>query len=371
VWNLQSLNLDINNRYLKIEYLRDILNDNKLDFIFLIDVNDTKTLLLNGYNKYEDNRNALFVKDEFTDNFTISKECFFNEVNKLAFVYLTPNSTDIVLINNILILLKNEFTIIGDMNLKSNRVMNKATFHFTGEDSLQTGFISKKLIKVDSIAGPSDHRFIIGTMKIHANLLRSLKVGEINYDVSKNAVIDILLGKVPKFQPKMTIPQYHIGLNDREKSISNLIDNYLNNSTRKLFERYNFLWKFDRHEPFLGKNVPKNVRTTYAVHLKEDINKKYKIIPNIFIDDEIWKRNLTVKITKSSAINYEFISLKNITKAINEFLVNLEYKEIDFINNLINVFNILKEDQNAETFFLQKNKIINDFNDVRVIYPLF
>ena len=367
VWNLQSLNKDINNRYMKIEYLRDILTDNKLDIIYLIDVNNTSSLILNGYKKYDDTRNILFVKDEILDPFTISRNCIFNESMKLAFTYLTPNSTDYILINNLLILINMNYTIVGDVNFKSNKIIHDVIPHFTGEDSLQIGFISDKLINVHSIAAPSDHRFVIGEMKIFANLMRSLKIGEMNDNVSKDIVFDILKGNNPKFIPKITIPQYHIGLNDREKSINNMIDNYLNNNTRRLFEKFNFLWKFDRREPFLGKSVPKTVRTSYAIHLKENVNKIYKTIPNINNIDKEWIDSLVVKPTKSNAINHEFLSLKNISQSINEFLLNPDNKDFDFVNNIINLANKYKNDQNAETFFLQKNRIINDFNDVRVI----
>lgn len=169
---------------------------------------------------------------------------------KLGFTYLTLNSTDIILIQNIITLLNNEFTIIGDINFKSNKIIQKFP-HFPGEDSLQVGFVSKKTIKVNSIAAPSDHRFVIGEMKIFDNLMRSLKIGEISYEVSKNIVFEIPHGKIPKFIPKVSIPQYHVGLTDRERSINIVIDK------RKLFEKFNYLWKYDRREPFLGKSVPK------------------------------------------------------------------------------------------------------------------
>jgi hypothetical protein len=55
VWNLQSLNLKIKQRYMKLEFLRDLSNENKLDIIWMIDVNDMSTLILNGFKKYSDN----------------------------------------------------------------------------------------------------------------------------------------------------------------------------------------------------------------------------------------------------------------------------------------------------------------------------
>lgn len=364
---MQSLNADINNRYVKIEFLRDILTDNQLDMIYLIDVNDTKALMLNGYKKYEDGRNVLFVKDEFMIDFVVSKNCIFSDYCQIGFVYLTPSSTDVTLMNNILTLIKHKYVVIGDINYKSNKILQGLIPHFAGEDSLQTGFIANKAIKVNSVAAPSDHRFVIGEWKIRAKLMRSLKLKEVAFDESKERIFDILNGKMPSYTPKITMPQYFVGLNDREKTINALIDDYFNNNTRKMFKKYNFLWKFDRREPFLGKHVPVKVQSSYAEHLREDKNKEYLDIQPIKNVDMIWVENLKVKITKSAAINHEFISLKSITKAMNEYLFNPENHDKDIINNIIKVANESKNDLNAEVFFLQKNRIINDFNDVRVI----
>lgn len=366
VWNMQSLNKDISNRYMKLEFLRDVLTDNQLDIIFLIDSNDTKTILLNGYNKYEDGRNVLLVKDEILDKFTVSQNCFFSDVNKLAFVYIIPDSKDVILLNNFITLLKYNFEVIGDINYKSNKIIQDRIRHFAGEDTLQTGIIGKKNCKVDSIAAPSDHRFVIIQLKIFANMSRSLKLGEISYDVSKEKVFQILQGISPNFAPKISMKQYRVGLNDREKTINAMIDEFFNNNVRKIFQRYNFLWRYDRREPFLGKKVPESVKTTYATHLREDENKVYQDIQEIEVDHN-WLENLTVKNTKSLAVNHEFIALGSITRAINDFLKEGNNNQVDIINNMIKVANQNKENLNAEVFFLQKNRTINTFCDVRVI----
>ena len=154
-WNLQSLNLDINNRYLKIEYIRDTLINNKLDILFLIDVNNIDSIILNGYVKYTDGRNILFVKDEILDKFEVSNYILYNNNNKLAFVYLPPNNKDDILINNINILINNKYTVIGDLNFKSNKKLT-SIYHFTGEDSLQIGAMNPDFVRTFSIVAPSD-----------------------------------------------------------------------------------------------------------------------------------------------------------------------------------------------------------------------
>lgn len=344
-----------------------MLNENKFDIVWLIDVNDHKAIILNGFKKYTDGRSVLLVKDEIMDSFFVSSNCIYSPIMKLAFVYLTPASKDNVLINNINILLRNNYSIFGDFNCKSNRIFaQNSVFHFSGEDSLQIGAIAKKYIKTVSVAAPSDHRFVIFNFRNFANLCNALKIGEIGYSYSKDCIWNILKGNTPNYKPKVIKKQYYMGLNDREASINAMIDDYLNTNVRKIFGRYNFLWKFDRREPFLGKTVPDNVRRTYAIHLREKLDKNYVEIPRVHYDRR-WVKNLTVQKTDSHAINHEFISLTNITKAVNEFLLDPDNKNYDIINNVIKVANDMLQDLNAEVFFLQKNKVIKDFNDVRVI----
>lgn len=367
VWNLQSLSKDINQRYKKIEFIRDTLNENKFDIVWLIDVNDHEAIIVNGFKKYTDNRSVLLVKDEICNEFIVSMNCIFSKEMKLAFVYLTPSSKDTVLLNNIKTLLANQYSVFGDLNIKSNKEFGtNNVFHFSGEDSLQIGAVSKKFIRTASIAAPSDHRFVIFNFRNYANLVHALKIGEIDYKHSKQCVWDILNGVKPTYFPKVYKKQYRFGLNDRELSINAMMDDYLNNDVRKLFKRYNFLWRFDRREPFLGKNVPDSVRSSYADHLRENKDKVYDLVPPVKASKK-WQKCLMVQQTSSMAVNHEFISLSNITKAVNEFLLDPANQDKDIANNVIKIANEMLEDMNAEVFFLQKNKVIKDFNDVRVI----
>lgn len=61
-------------------------------------------------------------------------------------------------------------------------------------------------------------------MKVNPSSMSSLKVGEINSNIWKEVVWDIIMGKKTKFKPKVWITQYRIGLNDREKTINAIID---------------------------------------------------------------------------------------------------------------------------------------------------
>ena len=368
-WNIQRLNKrQINERAIKIEFIRDCFNENKFDIIFLVDVDDDKDILhLNTFNKISDGRNLLFIKDNINLNFDISKNIIYNTEHKIAFVYLTPNSKDEILNNNLKVLLENGFTLVGDINMKSNKWICNYVSKFTGEDSLQTGFINSKVTKYYSIAGPSDHRLIAGYVffkKIKFNY--SLRVKEISKEHSKNVITDIVNGRIPKFEPKVTIKQGYLNLSDREDTINAMINDYLDNNVRKTFKKYNYLWKFDKREPFLGTKAPQSVIDSFALHLKNNNNKQYKNFEIVALGEEICNK-FNIKKTKSKALNHDFISLKNITDILKEIYYedNLDVEEI--INNILSVAGKCKTAINAETFFLQKNKKLKDFNDVRVI----
>lgn len=208
---------------------------------------DKDVLHLNTFNKISDGRNLLFIKDNLDMKFEISRNIIYNTEQKIAFIYVTPNSRDDILNNNIKILLSNGFTLIGDINMKSNKWISNYVDKFTGEDSLQTGFINSKVTKYYSIAGPSDHRLIAGYLffkKIKFNY--SLRVKEISINHSKEVITDIINGKIPKFEPKVSIKQGYLNLSDREDTINAMINDYLDNNVRKMFKKYNYLWKFNK-----------------------------------------------------------------------------------------------------------------------------
>lgn len=366
VWNLQSLNLKISQRYVKIEFLRDLFNENKFDLIFLIDVNDVDVLILNRYTKYTDERSILFVKDDIESSFIISRNLIFSEEMKLAFAYLTPSNNDNILIDNITNLIKANFTIVGDFNIKSNKNFSKNVYHFMDEDSLQTGFISKKLIKLTSIAAPSDHRLLIANMKSFCRFNFSLRIKSLDFKSAKENIFKIFNGQLPDCVPTISVKQTYLQLNDRESTINSIMNDYLKNNVAKIYKKFNYLWKFSRREPFLGKKVSFLVESSYANHLQSMENKKYLECKSLHLS-KMFYNTLSVKLTKSKAVNDNFIGLCDISNAVRDFLIDEKFNREIAINNVFKVANDLRESLNAETFFLQKNRIIKDFNDVRVI----
>lgn len=366
IWNLQSLNLKLKQRYTKLEYLRDFFNENKFDILWLIDVNDTDTVILNGFKKYTDNRSILFVKDSIESEFTVSKNLIFSEFSKLAFIYITPNNNDEILLDNFRSLVNLDYSIFGDFNLKSNKIINKNVMHFCGEDSLQVGAISKKLIKYYSFAAPSDHRLVVCETKAHCKFNVALRVCKVNVEEAFVNISKIMNGELPDFRPKVKIQQTYFSLNDRENTLNAMINDYLKNNVSKIYKKYNYLWKYDRREPFLGKNVCDGVKTSYAVHLKENKDKVYLECFPLILHEEAIKR-LSVKSTYSKALNDDSLALCDISNATSAVFFKKETCREEVMNHLVNMINKCKENLNAETFFLQKNKVVKEFSDVRVI----
>ena len=159
IWNVQSLNKGKNKYQIKMEALRNVLNNNRYEFIFLIDCNNYIDYInLNGFRKFSDNRNVLFIKDNIHNEVKIEKNLFI--VDKIAFAYILPKCNKNFK-TKIIDLINNNYVIFADWNLKSNKDLNKYVKKFNGEDSLQIGVINNNPIRVTKIKAPSDHLIVI------------------------------------------------------------------------------------------------------------------------------------------------------------------------------------------------------------------
>lgn len=99
--------------------MKDVLNFNKVDIVYLINVGSySDGLFLNGYTKYEDGRNVLFVINEIKEDFTIDKNnmLIISEDLKTVFTFLTPNSENFSQIKKIIEYLNKDYIIYGDFN---------------------------------------------------------------------------------------------------------------------------------------------------------------------------------------------------------------------------------------------------------------
>lgn len=383
-WNVQTVNKEYSKRQNKLEFARDVINENKSDFVFFIDINDkNNTVILNGYNKYSDGRSCLFIKHNIFCELTISRNCFVYEKGKLAFVYLTPNSSDVTLINNIIWLCQNNYMIVGDVNLKTNKNIWSYVSKFIGEDSLQTGFIGKNVVKkFASLAAPSDHCLIMGAVKLLIECDFPMNLVSVSALASYNNIKDLCKGIVPKFKIKIKPIQTHVNLNDREIVINKMLNEYLENNVKRIYLKYKYVYFTGKKEPFLGINVNDNVRRTFEVHLKADKGKVYRNIPSVS-NSSFFDRNISIVKTKSKAKTFDFLSLADIAEGIRIFLTEgyskvedkqrVYYNISEVINNILRVANKLKYASIANTFFLLKNRKLEDYNDVRmiIIMPFF
>lgn len=389
VWNCQRINKKMGRREIKINFMKDILNYNKLDIIYLIDVGDFKDgLFFNGYNKLDDGRNVLFIINDIKEDFIVDKDnMIIKGVNTdLVFTYITPNTINLKQIDIIQNMIKERKTIFGDFNYESNfKYLDKRLDFFYGEDTIRCGVINYKPLKFYAIDAPSDHYAIL--FLIHKEIKHSfpLRLKEITVHESIKKVKKILNGEEDlDFKPKIVIKQFKNKFNDSEAILNKMIHHYIDNNVQLAYRKYNYLWRYTRKEPFLGTYVNSNIVNTFSKHLRAENNKQYE--DQIIIEeDDLNKFNLDSFIikTKSVALTAEYNSLSSVYTGIKEYVeYNKDLKKIkkdedmnnyNIIKNVLKIANKYKNHMIANTFFLVKNQKLEDFNDVRmiIIIPTF
>ena len=377
------MNLRLGRRDIKINFLKDVLNNNKVDVIYLVDVeNYIDSLFLNGYAKYQDNRNVLFVMNEIKENFIVDADhMIIKSPNiKWAFTYLTPNTDNLAQVKIIKDLIKENYNIYGDFNFESNyKYLDKAISVFNGEDTLRCGKIGTPPIKMISIDGPSDHYALlyISNEKVHHQF--PLRIKEINVQETIKDVKKILNGeKEINLKPKITIKQFKNKYTNADNLLNKMMFDYIENNVQLAYRKYNYLWKYTKREPFLGTSVNDNIINTFADHLKADPRKVYE--EQVIIDDnDICYVDLKNKIlsTKSHALTHEYHELSSVAKGVREYIereieIKLNnsdnnMKDFKILNNVLRCCNSFREHIRANTFFLIKNQKLENYNDVRMI----
>jgi hypothetical protein len=382
VWNCQSLNKIYKQRKVKLNFLQNIINNNRIDIVYLIDVKNSDFHLgFNGYKIYSDNRNILLVNNSIIDEFVIdiANSIIYNLDLGLVFTYIIPNcknQTQIDLINKYIKIGK---AVFADFNINTNRKLFKNNiFEFFGEDSLQTGLMGQKPKKFFSLSAPSDHYLIFFILKVNCSYNFPLRIKEISVENSKEQVKKLLNGIDCDCRPVIKITNYRKVFNDGENILDHMLNDYIENNVKKIFSKYNYLWKYSKREPFLGTKAPKNVIDTFKPHLKNNEFKKYE---DCMIDKENSIINIDkfkCKVTKSCAITNEYFSLSSITRAIKEFFDDKKAElsknnkdnsmfDNDTLVNIIKLINKHKDFLIANTFFLIKNPKLENFADVRMI----
>lgn len=390
VWNIQTINLlQKNIRDIKINFILELINKQFPEIIYVIDA--ARTLKIGGnYTSYFDGRNLLFVRNDIDHKVLIGRNWFEIANLKLGLIYIIPNKYDKVEINKKLIEWEQrKWTYAGDFNLKSNKALN---INWSGgETSLQTG-VAGKAQSIRCYGSPSDHKLISFTIRREVKYNSILKVTRIK-DEGKEYVDDLLEGK---FDPdKIPLNKYQIENvrmieNEEELTIMKIINNYKRQKVTALYDKFGWMWRNNRKEPFLGTKVPQLVLDSFKKelgHKENKIKNKFnKEIKAIFSEADIVKwikmdkmgniKRIKIDLpqSKSKALTMEAIKLDEIGKAIRKkfevwiFEGNKE-KIINIQNQIIKAFNCLcdKGIFYANTFFLKKNNELKSYRDVRMI----
>ena len=194
IWNCQSLNKEKSKYVVKMECIKNVINNNNFDFIYLIDcTNHLEFILFNGFKKYSDGRNLLFIRDNIHVDVKIEKNLFIVN-NNIVFTYVVPGKNkDNDICNKIINFLENKnYTIFGDFNFKSNKSLLKYVDNFNGEDSLQVGIVNNIPYFVKKLNAPSDHYMVSIKCKLKLKYSLRLKLREISIQETKKILLILL-----------------------------------------------------------------------------------------------------------------------------------------------------------------------------------
>ena len=378
VWNLQVLNVDNVERRKKKQFIMDILAEIQPDLIFLIDVGKMgKELNIPNYICYTDGRNYLYKIASIQDNILQADGVFFIPTLDINFAYVRPNESNKMLLNYVIDLLKKDCTVIGDLNLKSNKVLNDLCMdkQLLGEMTLQTIVVKKNLknTSVELFDGLSDHKglFIKIERKVAHNAGKKLiKFNKIEVDKIIQDLFDKGDTNVKvKVKPVVGLRTF----DDSDDFTNRILQAVIENDSAFQYKIYNRLWKFNKKEPFLGTWIPKQVVDSLANHYWNNQNKEYKDIPNVKIDYNLLECK---KKSYSEAACMENIALADVDTALDSIWTDIvkEGKQDLAIKNFLKACDKVKRDLSFQTFFLKKSKDrLEDVNDIRIIsiVPLF
>jgi len=377
-WNVQSLNDDYKTRKLKIDFIIEITNIIKPEVIFLVDVNKDKELLGNSYKKYWDGRNILLVRFDIIDEVKIFEKELAFKMNKanLAFIYLIPGK---VTGDQVKLLKKWKSTstpIFGDFNLRTNKaVVKEMVEDFFGEDGLQVGVVNHKyrIRKLQKIYGPSDHRVVVVSMVNQMWCINPLKLQALDYKQNYKALRNILLLNTDNdIRPIVSRRVVNIRLSDEDEQVNYIYNNFISSKIENIYQKFNYIWKGFRREPYLGEKVPEAVYRSFKDHLKVNNFKSYKVIEDY--DIELSEETLDlggIKHSYSNAITIEGFPLWEISRILIAILNEADIKSKNISKSILNyVFAYLNRRRDkliCRTFFLLKDRKLQTYRDVRMI----
>lgn len=382
--NIQRLNKQDTEYKKKLNWLFDVVSEIQPEILFIIDAgeNGAKVKLMN-YRLYDDGRNFLWVRCDIKDKVICSNGLFKMPSGNINLAYVRPMEKNNDLINEVIQLIREKKFVGGDLNLKSNKKIREVIEEekidlIIGEETGQIIALGRGTEKssVELLRTPSDHKtVIIRTLrKLHVDNYVKL-VGVVPKRTKE--VIECVFNKGEVEYEWKTVGLAKIrGINSDKDFTHKALDFFLNNDSKNFFKIYNWLYKANKKEPFLGTWIPEQVVNSLKNHYKHNEMKNYPAVDLKLIEQVDLNTLEPKKASFSKALTIEGIVLRDIDQAVSgiwyKWNDDKEINNVDIrrkINNFWNCVEAQKRNLFFQTFFLKKGKAkdLNDVNDVRII----
>lgn len=422
VWNIRSINNDYNAKERKLNFLKSTIMKTQPEIVYIIDAN--KPSFTNpAFQQIFDKRNILLVRKEIqTEIEVIEENIIIDKKNKLSFVYLPPNNYSKYIDQNFRKWIKEDYLVIGDFNLNTNKQINKIVLcdnlTAVGEESAQTILICSEKNKDNIVSymtelAPSDHQLVVYIIRkrIHSKSFRKV-ITNIQPEQKINQIWNILQGKLFNYQPKLVYSKIKFNSSELQTFINVAMNQFLHNNSHfayvLLANKYNvsnFLGQLElypniveewkdymahdekkQYKQIIIQGKDKNITNTFRKDIIDNIIKEVKEMQK---DEEADYSKITKKALrkvlinfkrfKSNAKNEEQISIRNTSDNIIKFFtfqINFNKIEVaceniqNILRNVIKLCNLEKQSYfKGETFFIKKKKdIIKQRKDTRLIY---
>lgn len=395
---MQTLNVQQQNiKQTKIQFILEEINKQFPEIIYLIDT--AREFKIGGnYDTYFDGRNELIVRSDCILSVVVGNNQNWMEIPEIemGFIYITPNTYDKpTIIGKIEEWNIRKWSFCGDFNLKSNSELTDIIRWKGGEITKQTGIVGP-INNLKLLNAPSDHRLLAFTItrKIkYSSILKLTRIIDKGFELTGGFIEDLLEGKlslesIPK--TKYQISTIRAIENDEELTIMRIVNNFKRGQVTGLYDKFGWMWRCNRKEPFIGTRIPSIVMDSFKKELKHDPQKEKKKfddkLPMIFEDEEIngWIKydkkgfiksvNVPLPSSKSKAMTMEMFQLKEIGRRIKAKIEQWIFegkrqgvKELQ--SNIQKAFNMLMENGcfYNNTFFLRKKYPMKSYRDVRMI----
>ena len=382
--NIQRLNKQDTEYKKKLNWLFDVVSEIQPEILFIIDAgeNGGKVKLMN-YRLYEDGRNYLWVRIDIKDKVICSNGLFKIPSGNINLAYVRPNEKKKELVDEVIQLIREKKFVGGDLNLKSNKKIQEAIDEekidlIIGEESGQTIALGRGTEKssVELLRTPSDHKtVIIRTLrKLHVD--NYVKLVGLTPRRTKEVVQSVFNKGEVEYEWKTVGLAKIRGFNSDKDFTHKALDFFLNNDSKNFFKIYNWLYKANKKEPFLGTWIPEQVVKSLKDHYKHNDLKNYPKVDFKLIEQVDLNTLEPKRASFSKALTIEGVVLRDIDQAVSDVWYkwsdDKDISDVDIRSKLNNFWNCVQEQKGNlffQTFFLKKGKSkeLNDVNDVRII----